>query len=162
MQIKLIQILFLLLSSAIVFGQSSKSRPNNSDAIYVELGGNGLFYSINYEKTKRHFGLRFGYGVAGLYLGSSRDIFIIPCELIYVSGKHKSKLETGIGFTFVNRNDKPLNEYYGAVRIGYRFQGTNDFLFKIGFITLYFFPEQNNSVDKNVWPYGGISFGKIF
>ncbi len=47
---KMIFILFLLLRSEQSFAQNGGEHISARNAIYVELGGNGIFYSVNYER----------------------------------------------------------------------------------------------------------------
>jgi len=148
--------------------------PKIIGSIYIELGGNALFYSLNYEhvlKTSKKYrlALRAGFGIEP----QSRDTYY-PLELNYLRGKKTDFLEIGIGFTPSVADWKELDfggtkekTFQGITtfRIGYRYISPNQrFVFRLGALLLwrsvfvnsnqerYFFYEKRNYYDAaTIW-----------
>ncbi len=79
-----------------IFFYAIQIQAQREQAIYAELGGAGLAYSINYDtrfnKGENGIGARIG-------IGTMNTNFTIPVQLNYLHGKGKHKLELGIGIT---------------------------------------------------------------
>ena len=124
------------------------------NAVYIELLGNGLPYSINYER--RFFGYGnvklYGRGVLGVVAYSKLWGGTIPLECSVGFGK-KNNFETGIGCTFVFNSFDGFELPRIPLRIGYRLE-IDEFLFRVGLIPFF----ENGSF----FPMLGISFGKRF
>lgn len=147
------------LYSSPLFGQS------NNRAVYVELLGNGIFYSVNYEhKVAEQTYVRVG----GMYLGSvntypdgTASMFILPVMANYLVGKGNHHLELGVGFS-INRVDGQLDflEYnisdIGLTStIGYRYQKSDPgLMFKAGLTPF--------SFDNTVHLWFGLGAGYAF
>ncbi|PLX11016.1 MAG: hypothetical protein C0598_09155 [Marinilabiliales bacterium] len=130
---------------------SVKSQNVNSvydlrkNSIYVELGGKGVFGSLNYDRiipVGEKSGIVLGVTV-GFYVG------VLP-SVNYLYGKSKNFLEVGIGYSITEQIILPL--------IGYRYQGNKGFLFRVG--GMYFQPVQPDSFGDI--PMIGLSFGYSF
>jgi hypothetical protein len=90
----------------ILFGQKN---PNDSiikrNTIYIEIGGQGIFGSLNYDRlfrVKKKVKTSFSCGVAtfGNYTANNYDEYWgIPLSYNFLFGKRNSHLELGIGFT---------------------------------------------------------------
>lgn len=170
----IIAILFLLAWSSSLYAQrfekpSTYEIPKQS--IYLELGGNGIFYSLNYDALfKSGYGIRLGgsylYSSFGKTIGGERgpysrigesNAFIGLVMGQKMVGKNASKLEVGAGLMFGTIYDaddwnyvKPPGLTFSA---GYRFfpDDPGKFTFKAAFTPI---------IDRNGFhPRFGISLG---
>ena len=126
--------LFILFIVCCIFSNPAPAQGNKS--IFLELGGNGLGISANYDarftKSEKGLGFRAGIGVfpgakAGdnnLTIFSWPTILSIPVGLNYLSGKAPHYLESGLGATYL----------YGKGRFTFFFFGTDGTLRTIVFI----------------------------
>ncbi len=126
---------------------------NNS--VFVDVGGNGLLYSLNYDKVwyaaeKFKLSTRIGVGVSSSIFEGDMDP-IIPLGASVLFGKNKHYFETGIGSTIAfgfeetaaalqAENDKGVTVWQVqaarehtsvnvAANFGYRYQNPNGGLF---------------------------------
>jgi hypothetical protein len=68
--------------------------------IFLELGGNGIIYSINYERIiSENFALRGGAGIAPGLILVEGTFFHFPLTASYLIGSKTSMLEIGAGAT---------------------------------------------------------------
>lgn len=110
------------------------------NSAYVELGGNGGLYSLNFEriylyKNNLKLSARFGF-CPQLYDYYFEQIYILENNLILFSNPHH--LEFGIGSTMQRRYNEHCNQpneyfwenlWFGVFRCGYRFQKQDDGFF---------------------------------
>lgn len=97
--------------------------------IYLELGGSGVVYSINYERIIlkiNRFSLNTRIGYATL-----RDFYAIPMTIHILVGKkrnieNRSYLDIGSGITFINFCADCMHEKLVVFIFGYRFQSLNN------------------------------------
>ena len=149
-----------LLGSFPARAQSARDSSSNfsSNTIYVELGGAGGLYSVNYDhRISKEIGFRLGFTAWSIVTG-------FPVTLNYLVGSKGHYLELGIGavlgFTsFQNRSFVEsalrVGQSVGTATIGYRYQPHGGgLLFRIAFTPL--FPP------NHFYPWGGISFGYAF
>jgi hypothetical protein len=136
--------------------------------VYLELGGCGLTYSINYERLlSENFALRGGIGITPGWFFFDGAIFTIPVTGSYLIGDGFSKLELGLGATYLTSTDI---EVFGLLPagsssliafdgiIGYRGgRPQGGFIFRIAFAPMY-----SPEFDPEFIPYGLISFGFSF
>ena len=160
----------ILIVSAIAQNQhdnrDSTMRNIQRNSFYIELGGNGVIISINYERivplgTKTGLGFRIGAGTAGsIDTANTAIAYTGLVEINFLFGKSKHFLETGIGFT--NAFTVNDTEQLCSIRLGYRYQGEKGFLFKIAPMYLYNFEKLkgNHDVFGGIWL--GASFGYSF
>lgn len=147
--------------SSFLFSQSISKR----QSVYLELGGNGLFTSVNYDyqlTKKPGFGIRAGIGFYSL------DPFVltIPVGVNYLFElqQNKSYMELGFGATWTKENvslylEPDLNKkrtnfgnYFPTV--GYRKHTKKSFMWRFSLTPL---------VNQNGFqPFFGGSFGKLF
>jgi hypothetical protein len=126
--------------------QVVQSLPKNT--FFLELGGNGMFYSLNYDRILLDRPTwKIAARIGGMYfpgLGeSNRHMIGLPLEISYLKGRNNHHLEVGLGFTSVY-DTYPLAEtqlrelaVMGVGRIGYRYQKREGGLFfKTGFTPL--------------------------
>jgi hypothetical protein len=180
----LILFLSMLFNLKAAFAQDSsiveKSRaPKN--LVYLELGGNAILYSVNYEKiissrTNWMFTIRAGVGVFNdSYNHKIAVNYFVPVMVNALLGKRKSKLEVGLGMSplinldFEGRKnpvgDVPFIKFYQTTTIGYRYQpDKKGLLFKIAYTPYIYidkFPYE--IVESSIYrSWGGVSIGYAF
>lgn len=167
MSTKIILALFLIICFLIkpvnaqkqVIGETFKANQ-----VYLELGGCGITYTLNYERLlSKNFALRGGIGITPGFLFVDGTIFTIPLTGSYLIGEGYSKLELGLGATYLTTTDidifglpagsSSLIAFDGI--IGYRGGSPNGgFIFRIAFNPMY-----SSDFDPNFIPYGLVSFG---
>lgn len=161
-------LLFLSHFSAYAQFDEEIKRPPKFNAVYAELGGNGLLVSVQYERrlfSKIDLHARIG---AGIY-GEDKNL-TVPVGLDY--NLCLDKLHQFVDFGFGITCTKAVVDLYATVErkepnykpkdyflipipsVQYKYAGKRGFLFKGGL----FFPIR----DFGVLPYIGLSFGKCF
>lgn len=169
---KLYSILLIsFLSFQVVHGQVK------TNAMYLELGGNGGIYTINYDRLisigeKSKFAPRLGLS----WLGKNR--FIIPTEVNFLLRKtavSKNFAELGMGATLVTKKGRHAEGFViitdsqtlsnkgpsviYTLRAGYRHQKPEGgFMYRLGLTLL----ADRNAATQKVLPFGGISIGHSF
>ncbi|MBL0271378.1 MAG: hypothetical protein IPP99_22515 [Chitinophagaceae bacterium] len=93
-----------LASATIAQGVEKEGRTTaNASQVYLEVGGPGIIYSVNYDgrfgKYENGFGFRAGIGGASV---SGDGYFAIPVQVNYLAGAKGQYLEVGAGFTYVS------------------------------------------------------------
>ena len=171
------------------YGQDSLKKRDYKNAISLEVLGNGILLSLNYERTLLQENIyclssRFGISYFPKLNGFNDDFqgpgFIF--ELTNSLGKSNKKIELGIGINafnlyhkydeniFINDKYEKFIFLYTSPRIGYKYESPNRYIFRIGFtpIILLKFETTNTNAEvikKNgntVLPWIGIGIGKIF
>ena len=169
-------VIFYALSIAIaqpIFAQE-KEGPYSQNSIFVEVLGQGVFYSINYDRRiTPDFSLRVGFTSWSI----TSILFLVPGELKFTAipvtanylagGESAHHLELGIGLMPIFLTLQGDEEFFGSnvsgsgasvvgtATIGYRLQPPGGgILFRIGFTPLFTF--------KKFVPWGGISLGAAF
>jgi hypothetical protein len=139
--------------------------PTARNAFYIELLGNGLLYSINYDRllTDQISG-RVGLMVIGAASDSSAAAVIAaPIMANYLFGRGNSHFETGIGVTLMSGavdnvgeiDDEGFSGAVGTATLGYRYQRPGGgFVFRAG-LTPFF-------GRGGILPWFGLSFGYGF
>lgn len=142
------------------------------NSVFLELGGNGLLYTFNYDRLfSKHVSGRVG---AMVVSGTSEGNFegdhfagtgvLLPVTVNYLIGSGTSRLELGAGpliggGDFVTRNGRTYGLGFRGITstIAYRRQPTDGgFNFRIGLTPFY---ARNTSLTQ-LW--GGLSFGYTF
>ena len=153
--------LSIVAAIAVCAGPAFAGRPSSSgddrdanNSFFVEGGGSGLLYSLNYERiVERDFGLRVGFGYVGLSAtassggttsSASASIVTVPVMFNYLgisSGNHTLELGAGATMVYVSGagSSGPIaGSASGMVPlatavIGYRRQPVDGgFMFRIG------------------------------
>lgn len=93
-----------LTSATIGQGVEKEGRTSaNASQVYVEVGGAGIIYSVNYDgrfgKYENGFGFRAGIGGASI---DGAGYFAIPVQVNYLAGAKGQYLEVGAGFSYVS------------------------------------------------------------
>ncbi|WP_207432032.1 hypothetical protein [Sabulibacter ruber] len=143
------------------------------NTVFLEIGGNSLVYSLNYDRilvNKPTFKLAGRIG--GMYLKNTGIIenggyhmYSFPLELSYLHGKGNHHLEIGVGvnpsiekqFDF----DRTNYSIFPLVRLGYRYQRSDGGLFfKAGFTPIIQTRKDIKYItDSPLAPWGGIAIG---
>jgi hypothetical protein len=155
--ILIVQILITNYANA-SFADTIKTK-NNS--VFIELGGKGLAYTINYERqfcVIHRLKAAIGVGVSYFHINSgifNDDFGSITPEIDLIYGSlHNIEVGYSKGFYFFNLSDENIQ----SLKIGYRYQKPDGgFLFRANFCPLYW----NNDI-KDIYPWLGISFGYVF
>ena len=139
-----------------------------SNSFFVELGGNGLVYSLNGE----HFftpklGVRVGAGLLAVHVedssgDSDANVLLVPVMGTYLLGEGNSHFEVGagVGLATAGIDDVDLgNEHasalYGTATFGYRYQKpTGGVVFRAGFTPIV--------AAGNIIPWVGVGVGYAF
>jgi hypothetical protein len=172
-------ILSVLLFSSIT--QPARAQVTAPNGIYVELLGNGLLYTINYDRfINDDMSLRAGFEYIGLGASdpsgsgasASVSMMMIPLTFNYFLTSHdkgkvgSSKFELGAGIMIANFSASATGSagdvfsasgfgIAGTATIGYRLQPSDGgFIFRIGFTPLI--------GPGGFLPFGGLSFGYGF
>jgi hypothetical protein len=160
--------------------QEVKTQASNS--IFLELGGNGLLYTVNYDRLlAQDYGFRVGIGYLGVSSSSpdngngstsaSASFLIIPATFNYFFASHtdgkvgSSKFEVGAGIVLVDLSASVSGGGVGSAfsgsgvggtaTIGYRYQPSDGgVLFRVGFTPFF--------TSKGFLPWAGISVGFTF
>lgn len=153
----------LLLLALFMASRLPAQKLFKKNAAYFELGGNGLGFSVAYEKQ---VGKKTGLGLhAGISLSGNKPGFVTGAKYLIDFGNHKSFLETGLGITLADR------EYMGAKRdtitghnpyttalipsIGYRHHTKYGLMWRVNYTPVF-------SKYNNVALYPGITVGWRF
>ena len=146
---------FLIIFVSINFCQSLNKKSNT---LYLEIGGNNVFYSVNYEKEIiKNLNTRIGisimpiteYSNSGKHSNSKLFVTLMPNYFINIKGNHFVELGGGISYG--------LETFFPAITVGYRYMpNVNGILFKLSFTPL---------LDKeifDVFPWFGLGVGIKF
>lgn len=162
-------ICILILCNIIVFSGSTNAQEDNlkepssqsikKNSLYLEILGNGVVWSINYEriiplKEKMSMFLRIG---GNEYHGEdTNDLsfnFIGAAGILF--GGPKSYFESGIGYTWFSGFPDRLI----ALSAGYRYQGPKGIIFRATPMYIYN-SEKGDTFGNSLW--AGLSIGYSF
>lgn len=161
--IKLKLVIFIFLFTAVAFGQNQ-----NRNLVYFELGGNGLFLSLNAEKELLKNSNVYGHLGLGIY-GIKPTYLTIPFGASYLL-KLKNKnnaFEFGLGATYTKANVKLYTtvdhrpgvpqkvQYFNFIPgVSYRHHTQKNLMYKFSFTPVF---NQYGGL-----PFLGFSIGKLF
>ena len=140
-------------------GEAQEPLPaQGRNAVYFEILGNGVIYSINYDR-------KFTPTISGrLGIGGLGTAGAVPLMVNFMPGTGASRLELGIGPALVfapedidegEFSDELDAGLVGTATIGYRYQPVlGGFVFRVGFTPLF--------GQGGILPWGGVSFGYSF
>ena len=164
--------LVIFLCSEELFSQELKNGGTiRKHSLFLEIGGNGVFYSINYDalfllSTNFGFSVRAGFSIAPPFLTGSDWGLTIPAEFNVLLGKTKNFFEFGVGSTLIRSFAGRNTEFPLVGRLGYRYQKTDGGLFfRIGIngiLTKDYSGVYNDLITKRFIPWAGISIGLTF
>jgi hypothetical protein len=161
-------LLFILFSAKLATAQDERPATGTNNW-FLEVGGSGLFYSMNYEKylfKNRQENLtltaRVGAGfnpidytfLNTLYL--DKNTFMVPFTSSLLIGEQKDKLEVGAGFTMLTKNFNE-REIVPTLILGLRVIESNRICFRISYVPLFRQEEYLHWLGVSL----GMNFGKI-
>lgn len=148
-----------------------RNQNYKGNAIYLELGGQGIGLSLNYDyRFHPHFTIRVGASFLGLGAG-------IPFSLTFLTGQNSSHhLELSLGATYAEVasifDSSPEQVVLPFANIGYRYQPRKGgFIMRIGFTPFLLEKEVGRTYDRygehtitqtRLQPFMGISIGYCF
>jgi len=154
---------FLWITST-VFAQpevmKTHDRTSPQQALFVELGGQGVFLTINYDtrfsRSNKGLGGRIG---IGYFPHSIFNATTIPVGINYLAGKDGKYFEAGVGATFTKTvflfGSDDVSGILGTLTLGFRLQPEEGgFNFRAAVTPVY--------GPGGIFPFGGISFGYTF
>jgi len=165
------------------------ARALSKNAVYLELGGNGVFYSINYERIifsqgKAHLSARVGYeflprSVFKAITSLSSNVLLAEVDVF--CGRENSFFETGLGiiydteelikYTYSLEESSSAKKYHNTgyfYRIGYRYHAPSGFIFRaaatpfIVFEPRYEHGQWKRNGEIYFYPLAGFTFGYSF
>jgi hypothetical protein len=146
----------LILFLASIYPQDLEKTSPKRNIVFIEGGGSGLLFSLNYERfLNQNISIRAGFGTGGVILTS------YPILVNYYIGDEK-KLELGLGMIYVNNyTENSLLGKPGSLiitsTIGHSYHPAS------GGITIRFsFTPMYILKTKRMVPYAGISAGFNF
>lgn len=155
----------ILCSSATWVAAQSVGYSRPQQAAFVELGGNGLIVSFNYDTRLQNrpdgWGLRVGAG--GLAAGNDFTFVSVPVQVNYLAGRNGNYFEVGAGITYSNGRFWGIDDsrLFGTTTFGYRHQPVNGgFLFRAGLTPI--FTVNDNDGPFFIPYFAGISLGYAF
>ncbi|MEX8548961.1 MAG: hypothetical protein V5804_15290 [Mucilaginibacter sp.] len=150
--------------------QSVDSGTGRAQNVFVEIGGQGLLFTANYDtrfSNKRNgIGGRAGIGYISL---DGDHVTTVPIGLNYLLGKGKSFFEIGLGATLVNAGSRNSDFFFtdsggsnsastviGTMSFSYRLQPIDSgFALRAGLTPIF-------NADGFIPYYGGLSLGYTF
>lgn len=162
-------IITFLCFSGMVKGQESMAESSGemkrAQNIFVELGGQGLLFTANYDSrfSKRRDGLGGRIGIGYIAEGGD-NATTVPVSLNYLLGKGKHFFEMGLGATLLATNgsdnsilfDENNSNVIGTMSFSYRLQPVNGgFSLRAGLTPVF-------NKDFFIPYYAGLSLGYSF
>lgn len=150
------------------YAQEAGEPRSQGKGVYMELLGNGITYSFNYDQRfkKQLDGLGYKVGVSHISIDGV-SIQTVPVGLNYLLGKRGKYFEMGLGATYIRGADRSNNfsvgnnrtvgsGLIGTMTIGYRREPEDGgFLFRAGLTPVF--------SGSFFWPFSvGVSFGYAF
>ena len=145
---------------------SSQTKEIAQNSIHLELLGNGLIYSLNYERIiVENFGARLGIGYWQVNESGGDNkttLMTVPVMVNYLLGSKSSKLELGVGICYINYSEA-TEEFLGVdesatlgtATFAYRYQRPEGgIMFRAGVTPLF------GSIGFQLW--FGVGFGYAF
>jgi hypothetical protein len=127
-----VRVIAVMTIVVLLSGAAMAQPPASPNSIFFELGGNGIFYSVNYDRLfTESFGARVGFGYVsafGVPLAAS-----FPLMAYRLIGSGSNKLELGLGACVILQNEPTSfslngsdhfegNLVLGTTTVGYRYQ----------------------------------------
>lgn len=142
----------------LVHAQQIDTSGFTSNAVFLEVGGNGGMFSLNYERIfsmsdKTYVAPRLGVSEWSNDEEPNRYILVTGVSILTNGPKHF--VEFGLGCTFYFESN--LETWYPLL-IGYRYHGPKGFLFR--FSPMFITSSNTESFGNTVWL--GASFGYTF
>lgn len=94
-----------------VLSQGEKAVASHNQSLFLELGGNGIGFSANFDsrfkKSDKGLGYRIGIGLfpgVDAFIIETSTWFTLPFGINYLAGNAPNYFEAGLGGTFVSGN----------------------------------------------------------
>jgi len=131
---------FLLLTYASAFTADTTLLYKKKNSLFIEVGGKGPYYSLNYGKIFKE-GRNFTYSWRAGFSILSHDLSLPIAITAFTKGlQHHLELSFGLTpylkdyKTFLHKNDLSDKQFYITPGIGYRYQkAANNFFISAGF-----------------------------
>jgi len=159
--------LIFLFSTNLVNAQSPENKGNQNRAqnIFVELGGQGILFTANYDSrfSNRRDGLGGRIGIGYIAEGGD-NATTVPISLNYLLGKGRHFFELGLGASLLATGgndesflfDKNQSNIIGTMSFSYRLQPVDQgFSFRAGLTPIF-------NKDFFIPYYAGLSLGYSF
>jgi hypothetical protein len=159
----------LLLGVNFQLKAQNESIKQGTHNFYLELGGSGIFYSINYEKylfKNKSENLTWTARIGGAFnpidykfMNSfflDKQTFMLPFTSSLLIGASKDKLEVGAGFTMLTKNFND-QEIVPELIFGLRVIDVNRVCLRLNYIPLFRSDETIHWIGVSL----GKNFGKI-
>lgn len=165
-------IAFLIIATIGSGQENERTDVKFRNSVYFELGGNGVLYSLNFERFLSNedaliqYNLRGGleYINGGLFTfdGGGESTWGVPIELgglirMGESGANYYELGAGLSSFFTDNLRYSIDQgtdFMGTLRFGYRHVSEDGFLFKIAVVPLVY--------EDGVFPWLGVGVGGSF
>jgi len=163
--------MFIALCSTKVVAQDATVASQRAQNIFIELGGQGLTLTANYDTrfTNKRDGIGGRIGIGHISSDGS-SVTTVPLSLNYLLGKERRYFEVGLGATYLTAtadgsfldfggddyDDETGNTVIGTMSFAYRLQPMDSgFSFRAGITPIF-------GKDFFIPYYGGISLGYTF
>ena len=115
--------IFLITAIVLVIANTIYAQGNKS--VFLELGGNGLVVSANFDarftKSEKGFGFRAGIGFVPAVNTGEADVFVpstpgaltIPIGINHLAGHAPHYFESGLGVTYVHVSGTVSSDFWG-------------------------------------------------
>lgn len=151
----------LLVLPSYIFAKQNDTIPKSKHSIYLELGGKGVIYSLNYDRRipiTKYFGTFIGMGFTHIETHGSIISFnlqmLTPEVGLYFGNKHLAEIGYSKAIIFNYIEGAELQ----SIRFGYRYQNNpKGLMFRASFCPLY-----TNDYGGSWFPSAGISIGYSF
>jgi hypothetical protein len=165
------------------FGQKlaiGAQKGTNNHVMYLELGGAGYIYSVNYERLLLHrksFAMFARAGFEYIPFGTADKLIHFPLGANFTFGQKKHRAEAGLSALFRMNFDpgvgfgegfyltNPPTRIFIAPSVGYRFHARPNEWGESFFLRVTFTPLIGMDVFQNqpyFLPHGGISIGRTW
>ena len=155
---------YLLCYSPLYSQEENEIKPSISrSSFYIELAGNALIYSVNYDLILLDKGKFSASGRVGFSLWTvdwPNNLYTFPAEINGMIGSDPHHVELGVGHitwlrSFDNGGEHITDLYSGiSGRIGYRYQkSTGGLIFRAGIVPIYII------VRRQFFPWLGLGVG---
>jgi hypothetical protein len=158
-------VVLLMMGAAVALTPSSSHAQEAKNSVYVELAGNSLFYSVNYDRL---FNKKVS-GRLGVMTAGAGDVSLTAVPLVgnylFGSGSHRFEVGAGPQLFLVSVDtenadgfggiDEDGTAIAGTATLGYRYQPMDGgFQFRIGFTPSF--------SQFGFLPWAGLSLGYAF
>jgi hypothetical protein len=162
--------ILLLHFSILSIGQNTNKLLNYKNSVQLEILGNGILYSINYEhifneKSNNQFCYKLGISSIPFTLKPEIYSFGLISEVDLLIGIKEQFIEIGSGFTYWNNfemNSRSTGFYIPRIGLRYKFINRKTFI-RIGFTPLININTDSRiNLTPKILPFGGITIGHSF